>query len=106
MDWHAPAFAAFTGLVGYLYAAEPTREFVSFRPCGYAAAELTPDSPYGEVFTVAPQFKRFDVRPGMVRSLSMVDTGQTDIICTILGVGSDYQAVLGTIDEVKAKLTQ
>ena len=98
--------AAFAGLVGYLYAAEPSRDFVSFTPCGYRPVDLGSELPFGEIFTVAPNFKRWDVRPGAVLSLSVVDTGQKDITCTILKVGNEHQAVLGSIDEIRAKLTQ
>ena len=98
--------AAFAGLVGYLYAAEPSREFVTFTPCGYRPMDFGSETPFGEIFAVAPNFTRWDVRPGAVQSLGVVKTGQTDIVCTIVKIGTEQQAVLGSIDEVKAKLTQ
>ena len=104
MDWHTPVTAVFAGLIGYLYAAEPSREFVTFTPCGYRPVNLGSEAPFGEIFAVAPNFKRWDVRPRAVLTLSMVQTGQADITCTIVKVGNEHQAVLGTIDEVKAKL--
>lgn len=106
MDWQGSVAAGIAGLVGYLWAAEPSREFVSFQPCGYQPVDLGSEAPFGELFTVAPNFKRWDVRPGAVLTLSVVDTGQKDIICTIVKVGNEHQAVLGSIDEVKAKLAQ